>query len=222
MTTSFPTDWHTALVLVPHPDDPEYGMAAAVHRWTSQGKQVIYTLATSGEAGIEGMPPQECGPIREDEQRRSAARAGVDVVEFLGFPDGRLENDEALRTAISDAIERHRPDVIITIYTGKEYGPGMPNQSDHILFGEAVAQVVRARGGRLFETGPNGDHRVDLGDEDIEAAVASLSEHERYLSVLDPHTPVAVQARRQVDMTTQGENGQRASTFIRRAAPNIT
>ena len=87
MATSFPTNWHTALVLVPHPDDPEYGMAAAVHRWTSEGKQVIYTLATSGEAGIEGMPPEECGPIREEEQRRSAAHVGVDVVEFLGFPD---------------------------------------------------------------------------------------------------------------------------------------
>ena len=98
----------------------------------------------------------------------------------------------------------------------------MPNQSDHILFGEAVAQVVRERGGRLFETGPNGDHRVDLRDEDIEAAVASLSEHVQYLSVLDPHTPVPVQAQRQVDMTTQGENGARVSTFIRRAIPDAT
>lgn len=217
MATSFPTDWHTALVLVPHPDDPEYGMAAAVHRWTSQGKQVIYTLATSGEAGIEGMPPAECGPIREEEQRRSAAHVGVDVVEFLGFPDSRLANDEALRTAIADAIERHGPDIIITVYTGAEYGPGMPNQSDHILFGQAVAQVVGQQGGRLFETGPSGDHRVDLLESDVEAAVASLAEHEQYLSVLDPDTPVAEQARNQVDMTTQGEDGARSSAFIWKA-----
>ena len=25
----FPDDWHTALVFVPHPDDPEYGIGAA-------------------------------------------------------------------------------------------------------------------------------------------------------------------------------------------------
>lgn len=217
MATSFPTDWHTALVLVPHPDDPEYGMAAAVHRWTSQGKQVIYTLATSGEAGIEGMPPAECGPIREEEQRRSAAHVGVDVVEFMGFPDSRLANDEALRTAIADAIERHGPDIIITVYTGAEYGPEMPNQSDHILFGQAVAQVVGQQGGRLFETGPSGDHRVDLLESDVEAAVASLAEHEQYLSVLDPDTPVAEQARNQVDLTTQGEDGARSSAFIWKA-----
>ena len=217
MATSFPTDWHTALVLVPHPDDPEYGMAAAVHRWTSQGKNIIYTLATSGEAGIEGMSPQECGPIREEEQRRSAARVGVDVVEFLGFPGSRLTNDEALRTAIADAIERHGPDIIITVYTGAEYGLGTPNQSDHILFGQALAQVVEQRGGRLFETGPNGDHRVDLLESDVEAAVASLAEHEQYLSVLDPDTPVAAQARNQVDMSTRGESGARSSSFIRKA-----
>ncbi len=212
MAENFPTDWQTALVLVPHPDDPEYGMAAAVHRWTREGRRVIYTLATSGEAGIEGMPPAECGPIREDEQRRSAARVGVDVVEFLGFPDSHLSNNEPLRAAIAEAIARHSPDVIITIFTGAEYGPGMPNQSDHILFGQAVADVVAEQGGLLFETAPSGDHVVDLADADVEAAVASLTEHEQYLSVLDPDTPVAVQARRQIDMTTGG--GAHRSTFL--------
>ena len=217
MTANFPTGWHTALVLVPHPDDPEYGMAAAVHRWTREGKRVIYTLATSGEAGIEGMAPEDCGPIREDEQRRSAARVGVDVVEFLGFPDSRLANDEPLRAAISEAIERHNPDVVITIYTGDEYGPAMANQPDHILFGTAVAEVVKDRGGLLFETAPGGEFVVDLADEDVEAAVASLTEHEEYLSVLDPTTPVAEQARRQVDMTTLVDDGSRNSTFILRS-----
>ena len=214
MTQPFPTDWNTALVLVPHPDDPEYGMAAAVHRWTSEGKRVVYTLATSGEAGIEGMPPQESGPVREEEQRRSAARVGVDVVEFLGFPDSKLANDEALQRAIEDAIGRHDPDVIITIYTGAEYGPGIPNQSDHILFGQAVAEVVASRGGLLYETGPNGEVVVALTEDDVEAAVASLAEHAAYLTVLDPNTPVQDQARSQVDMTTKQPDGSRESRFI--------
>ena len=219
MAETFPTDWHTALVLVPHPDDPEYGMAAAVHRWTTDGKRVVYALATSGEAGIEGMAPEICGPVREDEQRRSAARVGVDVVEFMGFPDSKLANDGALRSAIAESIERHTPDVTITVYTGAEYGPGMPNQADHILFGQAVAQVVREQAvggqpGLLYETAPRGGVTVDLKDEDIEAAVASLSEHEEYLSVLDPDTPVIDQACRQVDMSTLQDDGSRRSSFI--------
>ena len=40
--TSFeplPEDWQRALFVVAHPDDIEYGAAAAVARWTGQGKQ---------------------------------------------------------------------------------------------------------------------------------------------------------------------------------------
>jgi LmbE family N-acetylglucosaminyl deacetylase len=35
MAEPFPSDWRTALLPVPHPDDPEYGSAAAVAKWTS-------------------------------------------------------------------------------------------------------------------------------------------------------------------------------------------
>ena len=86
-----PEDWKRGVVIVAHPDDIEYGAAAAVARWTGQGKDIRYVLATSGEAGIAGLPPAECGPLREEEERRSAAVVGVDEVEFLGHPDGRLQ-----------------------------------------------------------------------------------------------------------------------------------
>ena len=50
-----PEDWSRALAVVAHPDDLEYGAAAAIARWTEQGKWVGYVLATSGEAGIDGV-----------------------------------------------------------------------------------------------------------------------------------------------------------------------
>src|SRR6266568_3941355 len=83
-----PEDWDTAVAVVAHPDDLEYGVAAAVARWTGQGKKVSYLLATRGEAGIAGMRPEEVGPLRVDEERRSAAVVGVSLVEFLDHPDG--------------------------------------------------------------------------------------------------------------------------------------
>ena len=46
-----PEDWESAVAVVAHPDDLEYGAASAVARWTSQGKKVSYLLATRGEAG---------------------------------------------------------------------------------------------------------------------------------------------------------------------------
>src|SRR5699024_742086 len=130
----FPTDRTRCLVLVAHPDDPEYGMSPAVARWTAEGRSVVYVLASSGEAGIEGMLPSVAGPIREEEQRRSSAVVGVDQVEFMGFPDSRIVNNAELRDSIADAIRRHRPDVVLSLYSGPEFAPGFPNQSDHMEF----------------------------------------------------------------------------------------
>lgn len=215
----FPTDWTKALVLVAHPDDPEYGMAAAVDRWTVEGKHVVYALATSGEEGIEGMPPEQCGPIREAEQIASAAIVGVDEVEFWGFPDSRLRNDEALRAKITEVIERERPDIVLSLYGGPEWGPGLPNQSDHMEFSAAVLDAYDAltshRPRLLFENGPHPTHAVEVADH-VEAAVRSLAAHSEYLSVLDPDTPVVDQARAQVEGSTAAREdfgGRRASCF---------
>src|SRR5262245_14986943 len=57
------------LCIVAHPDDLEYGAAAAVAKWTASGHEAVYVLATSGEAGIDGIAPEECGPLREAEER---------------------------------------------------------------------------------------------------------------------------------------------------------
>jgi len=206
----FPTDWTRCLVLVAHPDDPEYGMSAAIARWTAEGRSVVYVLASSGEAGIEGMAPSIAGPIREEEQRRSAAHVGVHTVEFLGFPDSRIVNNGELRDAIADSIRKHRPDVVVSLYSGAEFAPGFPNQSDHIEFGAAVgaayddvvaAAGVDSREGRpqmWFESDPQPSHYVDVKGF-IEPAVDALAEHREYMSVLDPQTPVRDQARAQVE-----------------------
>lgn len=206
----FPSDWTRCLVLVAHPDDPEYGMSAAVARWTAEGRSVVYVLASSGEAGIEGMSPAIAGPIREEEQRRSSAVVGVDEVEFLGFPDSRIVNNAALRDAIADAIRRHRPDIVVSLYSGPEFGPGMPNQSDHMEFGAAVGAAyddlvaavgVDAAEGRpqmWFESAPGPTHYVEVTGF-VESAVEALAQHSEYLSVLDPATPVREQARQQVE-----------------------
>ena len=107
-------DWQRALAIVAHPDDLEYGAASAIARWTDQGKTVIYSLVTSGEAGIDGMDPADAGPTREVEQRASAAIVGVSQVDFLGLPDGILEYGVALRRDLCRVIRTYKPDIVIT------------------------------------------------------------------------------------------------------------
>jgi LmbE family N-acetylglucosaminyl deacetylase len=222
----FPSNWRTALVLVPHPDDPESGCAAAVAKWTAAGRTVHYALACRGEAGIAGMPPEQAGPLREAEQRRSAAIVGVDDIQFWDFPDSHIRNTPELRAKIAETIIALAPEVVITLYSGPEWAPGAPNQRDHIEFSNAVAAAYDSLADPprwLFENGPGATH-CEVVDDYIDLAVASLAAHEVYLSVLDPDIPVIEQARKQVDMTTeprQDFGGQRAVEFIlRRHAPS--
>lgn len=191
--------WSSALAVVAHPDDLEYGTAAAVARWTGQGKRVVYCLATSGEAGIDAIPPEKAGPLREAEERAGAALVGVDAVEFLGHPDGVLEYGLGLRRDISRAVRRHRPDVVVTCNHHDVWGPGAPNQADHIALGRAVLDGVRDAANRwvfrelldeglspwraarvLVAVSPRSEHGVDVTDT-FAAGVASLQAHAEYL-----------------------------------------
>ena len=192
-------DWSSALAIVAHPDDLEYGTAAAIARWTAQGKRVAYCLATSGEAGIDGMEPERAGPLREAEERAAAAIVGVDAVEFLGYPDGTIEYGLPLRRDIARAIRRHRPDVVITGNYHDSWGPGTRNQADHIALGLAALDAVRDAGNRwvfreLLDEGlepckastvlvagvPDASHAVDV-TEHFDAGIASLEAHAEYL-----------------------------------------
>lgn len=197
--------WSTALAIVAHPDDLEYGVASAVARWTDQGKRVVYCLATSGEAGIDAIEPEQCGPLREEEERASAAVVGVDVVEFLGYPDGTVEYGLPLRRDIARAVRRHRPDVVLTVNYHDSWGPGgPPNQADHIAVGRAVLDGVRDAANRwvfreLVDEGlppwpaqyilvggsAYATHGVDVTDH-LDRGVASLEAHAEYLRGLGP------------------------------------
>jgi LmbE family N-acetylglucosaminyl deacetylase len=201
--TPLPEDWERALAIVAHPDDIEYGAAMAVARWTSEGKWVGYVLATRGEAGIDGMHPDEAGPVREEEERRSAAVVGVDVVEFLGHQDGVLEYGLGLRRDLARAIRRHRPDVIISTNHRLTFGPAMLNMADHRVLGLAVMDAARDAGNRwifpeLLDEGlepwggtrwvalaasPEGRHAVDVTGW-LDAGVASLECHQAYIEGL--------------------------------------
>lgn len=110
-----PTDWQRALAVVAHPDDLEFGCSAAIAAWVQDGREITYVLATRGEAGIDTLAPAEAGPLREKEQRASAAAVGVGAVEFLDHQDGVVQYGIPLRRDIAAAIRRHRPELVITL-----------------------------------------------------------------------------------------------------------
>lgn len=154
-------DWQRALCVVAHPDDLEYGAASAVARWTAQGKQISYLLATRGEAGIDGLHPDEATVLREMEERNGAREVGVEVVEFLDHRDGVVEYGLPLRRDITRAIRRHQPEVVLGgAFTDRMVG-GIANQADHRAVGLATLDAARDAGNRWIFP--------ELADEGLEA-----------------------------------------------------
>jgi LmbE family N-acetylglucosaminyl deacetylase len=203
----FADDWQRAVCVVAHPDDLEYGASVAVARWTEEGRTVVYVLATSGEAGIDHLSPDECRRVRQREERAAAAAVGVDVVEFLDHPDGVVCYGLPLRRDLARAIRRHRPDFVLTANFSVTWGPGPggpANQADHRNVGLAALDASRDAGNRwvfpeLLNEGlePWGGtrwlavfgsstptHYASVEPRHLEAGVASLEAHEVYLSGL--------------------------------------
>jgi len=192
----FPEDWSTALAVVAHPDDMEYGAAAAVARWTGQGKTVVYVMVTDGEAGISTMAPEVVGPARRQEQLDACQQVGVDTVEFLGLPDGLVVEGPELREAITATIRRHRPEVLLSINHRDSWGGPSWNHVDHRAVGRALLDAARDaanpwifpdagdawEGVRLtaFGGSPVPTHAVDVTDS-FDAGVRSLAAHALYL-----------------------------------------
>jgi LmbE family N-acetylglucosaminyl deacetylase len=195
-----PEDWDRAVAVVAHPDDLEYGAASAVARWTRQGKEVAYVLVSSGEAGIDGMAPSEATPLREEEERRSAAVVGVHVVEFLGHADGVIEYGVPLRRSLAAAFRRLHPDIVVTMNFDLTWGDSSSvNHADHRAVGLATLDACRDAANRwLFmdegepwsgiktayvAAASEPTHFVDVTDT-IDIGVASLKEHQAYIDGL--------------------------------------
>jgi LmbE family N-acetylglucosaminyl deacetylase len=205
-----PEDWRRALAIAAHPDDLEYGVAAAVAAWTDAGREVGYLLVTRGEAGIAGMAPERAG----------AAAVGVTTVEFLTHHDGVIVEGPALHRDLARALRRHRPELVVALNHHDYWGFGGWNSADHRAVGRAVLDAVADAGNRwifpeLGEEGlepwggvcwiaiagsPRATHAVDVSAT-LEQAVASLAAHRAYLAALGDEAPEQ-QARAFVERAT--------------------
>jgi LmbE family N-acetylglucosaminyl deacetylase len=203
-----PEDWDRALAVVAHPDDLEYGGAAAIARWTAQGKQVAYLIASRGEAGIDTMEPATAATVRTAEQVESARVVGVTDVRFLDHPDGTITYGLELRRDLAEAVRRQRPEMVLAVNHRDTYGGVFPNMADHRAVGQATIDAVRDAGNRwvfpeLLDAGlepwpgvrhvavmasPLATHAVDVTDT-FDLGVESLRCHAAYLEGLGSPDP---------------------------------
>lgn len=191
------------LVITAHPDDVDFGAGGTVASWTAQGHEVVYCLVTDGQAGGSDntISRDEMARIRRREQTEAAKVLGVTKLHFLGFPDGAVVADLALRKELSAVIRIERPDRVLIQSAERRYERIYASHPDHLATGEAALCAVYpdARNEFAFpdllaerglaphtvpETwimaGPNPAHFVDTTDfidKKIEALHCHASQH---------------------------------------------
>jgi LmbE family N-acetylglucosaminyl deacetylase len=111
------------MVVTPHPDDAEYGVAGTVARWTAEGKEIIYVVCTSGDKGTSdvNMKPEKLAKTREREQLAAAKLLGVREVIFLRHPDQTLEDTPEFRKELVRLIRMYRPETVVTADPHRRY-----------------------------------------------------------------------------------------------------
>lgn len=141
------------LVVLAHPDDPEFFCGGTLALWAEQGSWISYCLLTRGDKGDEhGSDPSGLAATRELEQRAAAQVLGVAEVTFLNYPDGYLVPDLELRREVVRAIRKVKPTVVVTcdptnFFPNDRY----INHPDHRAAGQVTLDAVfPAAGSRMF------------------------------------------------------------------------
>lgn len=134
------TDSYYAMVIAPHPDDPEFGIAGTVARWVEEGKNVVYIICTNGNKGTDdiSLQPSQLAEIRRKEQLAAAETLGVKKVVFLGHDDQSLEDTAEFRKELVKAIRTYKPSIVAAPDPYRRY----IWHRDHRITGQVVLDAV--------------------------------------------------------------------------------
>jgi N-acetylglucosamine malate deacetylase 1 len=99
------------LVVAPHPDDAELGMAGAIMKFKDDGWRVGVLDLTNGEPTPLGTPE-----IRAKETAAATAVLGLDWRENLGLPNRSLEATLEARAKLATVFRLQRPRWIFAPY----------------------------------------------------------------------------------------------------------
>lgn len=128
------------MIIAPHPDDSEFGVAGSVAKWVREGKKVVYVICTGGEKGTSdpAVDPKELTKTRMKEQQAAADLLGVAEVVFLGYEDQTLEDTPEFRKEIVRQIRTFKPDRLVTADPYRRY----IWHRDHRITGQVVLDAA--------------------------------------------------------------------------------
>jgi len=142
--------WETSqkiLVILAHPDDPEFFCGGTIAKWVGEGNLVSYLLLTRGEKGVnDHFNPDDINEIiqiRKKEQENAAKVVGVNEINYLHEPDGYLTANILIRRKVVKSIREMKPDIILTCDPTNYYlRDTYINHPDHRAAGQIVIDSV--------------------------------------------------------------------------------
>lgn len=198
----------SALAVVAHPDDCEFGCGGTLARWSARGATLTLVVLTDGSKGSHDttLGDDELRDRREAEQCAAAAVLGIAHVRFLRAIDGELAATPELRLTLAAAIRELRPETVLTHDPWGTYDL----HPDHAVAGRlVVAALYEAREPRaarelaardlppwrprelyLFRAAAP-DHVEEVGDTFAQKLQALLCHRSQYATSLglDPDAP---------------------------------
>jgi len=135
------------LVILAHPDDPEFFCGGTLAKWARDGHSITYQLITCGDKGFNDSTPADMTPdalcaIRHEEQNAAAKVIGAKEVHFMDTDDGYLVPDINMRREITRAIRRFKPDILVTCDPQNLFASYGLNHPDHRAAGQVVLDAV--------------------------------------------------------------------------------
>jgi LmbE family N-acetylglucosaminyl deacetylase len=142
------------LVVLAHPDDPEFFCGGTLARWSREGNEIYYCLITNGNKGSDdpSITPEALAKLRENEQLKAAEIIGAKQIENLGYDDGMLVASLKARKDVVRVIRRVKPDILVSC-DPTNYFPNEDyiNHPDHRTAGQiALDAVFPASGNHRF------------------------------------------------------------------------
>lgn len=161
MSINFPKK---AMIIMAHPDDPEFFCGGTVALWAKHGAKITYLVLTNGNKGSDdpNMTPKMLVKTRKKEQKAAAKALGVKKVIFFAENDGELLPNLKIRKNVVKEIRRYQPDAVIAPDpTRYFYENTYINHPDHRAAGEIAL-------GALFPAAGNRMYHPELLDEGLE------------------------------------------------------
>jgi LmbE family N-acetylglucosaminyl deacetylase len=219
------------MVVTPHPDDAEYGVAGTVARWAREGKEIIYVVCTSGDKGTSdaNVKPEELAKIREQEELAAAKLLGVREVIFLRHPDQGLDDTPEFRKEIVRLIRMYRPETVVTADPYRRYvwhrdhritgqvtlDAVFPFARDHLSYPDLLDEGLQPHKVReiLFWAAEDPNYRSNITDT-FEIKIAALRCHKSQIGQV-PSPELEKWLRQRAEAMAEGEDFELAEAFYR-------